>query len=168
MTGLCQTLIVEQRTAEAALLTEVLVAVSHIGPLVEQFHQRLAADAGLSAAGWQVLSVLGDDTATVPQLADRLGRRRQTVQVAVDALTELGHVNKQPNPHHARSTHIVITAQGLRAYWDTVERHVAWTNHHAESFDHADLQAAARLVPQLQSVIAKELDRSVAASDRHP
>jgi DNA-binding MarR family transcriptional regulator len=159
MTDLCQTVPVERRTRKAAKLTELLLAISHIRPLLEQLDQRLASDAGLTAAGWQVLSELGSDKATVPELARRLGRRRQTVQVAVDVLLTNDHVRKEPNPRHARSANIMATPKGLEAFWDTVERHVAWTNAAAGQFDDADLVSAVDLLRRLDAQLSTEFER---------
>lgn len=164
MTEICQDVRVEKRTRrtpEAAKLTEILLAISRVRPLLEQLDQRLAASAGLTAAGWQVLSALGADKATVPELADRLGRRRQTVQVAVDALVENGHARKEGNPRHARSPNVVATPDGLSAFWDTVERHAAWTNGVGGLFHEAELETAVRFLEQLKGLLATEFERPV-------
>lgn len=149
----------ERRTRKAAKLTDLLLAISHMRPLLEQLDQRLASDAGLTAAGWQVLSALGADKATVPELAGRLGRRRQTVQVAIDALLENDHVRKESNPHHARSPNMVATPKGQQAFWDTVERHVTWTNAVAVRFDEPNLVTAVDLLRRLDDQLAEELER---------
>jgi DNA-binding MarR family transcriptional regulator len=159
MTEICQSIRMQRRTRKAARLTELLLAISHIRPLLEQLDQRLASEAELTAAGWQVLSALGADKATVPELAGRLGRRRQTVQVAVDVLMESNHVRKESNPHHARSPNIVATPHGLRAFWDTVGRHVIWTNAVAVRFDEADLDTAVHLIQRLDHQLAAEFER---------
>jgi DNA-binding MarR family transcriptional regulator len=124
--------------------------------LVEALSQQLSNPSELTAAGWQVVSVLGAGEATVPELADRLGRRRQTVQVAVDELARRGHVKKVKNPRNARSPKITLTSHGRRAFWDTVERQVSWVNAGAESFVHKDLQVAVSVVHDLVSLLTNE------------
>lgn len=69
---------------------------------------------GQSVARWHVLSVLLDGAHTVPQIAQRLGLRRQSVQRVVDELHFDGLVEFEHNPQHQRSRMITVSKQGAQ------------------------------------------------------
>jgi DNA-binding MarR family transcriptional regulator len=107
----------------------------------------------MTAAGWRVASTLGEAALTVPEIARRLGRRRQTVQVAVDDLVEAGYAMKRRNPRRASSPRIGLTSIGLAAFWDTVNRHTRWVNAYAKRFDRGDLMTTVNLLRNLGNVL---------------
>jgi DNA-binding MarR family transcriptional regulator len=144
-----RTVAMERRTSAGASLTELLVLVTQVRPSVERLAQRLAEPAGLTFSGWQVSSALGDGEATVPVLAKRLGRTRQSVQVAVDELVESGHAAKVGNPSHRRSPLVTLTPRGRTAFWDAVTAHVQWVNQAATDLNPGDLEAAVRIMSSL-------------------
>lgn len=148
-----------RRTREGALLTELLLSLSRARPLVEALGQEIAEPAGLTVAGWQVVSALGGEPTTVPELARRLGRRRQTVQVAVDDLVRCGYADKLDNPMHARSPLIALTAPGTAAFWDTVGRQIDAVNDMARTLSGEDLAAAVRVVGALTEMLTAEMLR---------
>ena len=76
--------------------------------------ERFSRPHGQSVARWHVLSVLLDEHRTVPQIADRLGLQRQSVQRVVNELHDDGLVDFIDNPDHARSRLIAISATGAR------------------------------------------------------
>lgn len=149
-----------RRTGSGALLTELLLALSRARPLVEALGQRIAEPAGLTVAGWQVASALGGEAATVPELARRLGRRRQTVQAAVDDLLRSGFADKQDNPLHARSPKIVLTPRGTDAFWETVDRQTEVVNDMARSLPTDDLKSAVRVVRALTIMLEASTEGS--------
>lgn len=69
---------------------------------------------GGTAAQWHVLSVVLDEPRTVPQIAERLGQARQSVQAVVDGLAQAGWVRLSENPLHARSKLVRPTPSGER------------------------------------------------------
>lgn len=80
--------------------------------------EHMAREVGQTAARWHLLSVISDGPRTVPSAARRLGLAPQSVQRVVDDLLETGHVEALPNPDHARSPLIRLTAAGR----DTLEQ----------------------------------------------
>lgn len=149
----------KRRTRPGALLTELLLSISRARPLVEALGQQVAEPAGLTVAGWQVASALGGEAATVPELAQRLGRRRQTVQAAVDDLVRGGYAEKRENPRNARSPVIALTARGTTAFWDTVDRQIEAVNDMARVLPVEDLEAAVRAVDALTDLLMAEIER---------
>jgi DNA-binding MarR family transcriptional regulator len=59
---------------------------------------------------------------TVPTIARAEGVSRQTIQVQVDTLSELGMVERRANPAHRRSTLIALTDAGRAWVEDTRAR----------------------------------------------
>lgn len=76
--------------------------------------ERFCRPHGQTVARWHVLSVVLDDRRTVPQIADRLGLQRQSVQRVVNDLLADGLVELVDNPGHARSKLVAITSDGSR------------------------------------------------------
>jgi DNA-binding MarR family transcriptional regulator len=141
----------EKRARSRALLTEVLMLIAQVRPAVEALASELAEPSGLTFAGWHIASALGAGEATVPELAARLGRRRQSIQVAVDEMVRSGHAAKVANPQHARSWKFVLTSNGRSAFWDTTSRHATWVNEEAKNYDRDDLAATLRVLRSLSS-----------------
>jgi DNA-binding MarR family transcriptional regulator len=144
----------KRRTRQGALLTELLVAIAQARPAIERIGHRLGEPSSLTFSAWQVASALGEGEATVPELAERLGRRRQTVQVAVDELVRGGHATKVANPRHARSPRIRLTPRGTAAFWETAARQVDWVNATATAFEREDLDIAVRVLHTLTQLLA--------------
>lgn len=113
----------------------------------------LGEGAGLSLAGWQVVSVVGDDRLTVPQIARRLGRTRQTVQTAVNDLESRKLVELHANPEHQSSKHVELTDAGSQAFWATLEQQTRWVNAAATNFDIDDLATAANVLRRLHELL---------------
>jgi DNA-binding MarR family transcriptional regulator len=85
-----------------------------------------AAAHGSTAARWQTMSAISDDDLTVAAIARRLGLPRQAVHRVVDDLVAQAHVQKLPNPDHARAELISLTDAGrtvLHQLWRESDRH---------------------------------------------
>ncbi len=102
------------RTDQVAAYRELMAEVYQLAGLSRVTSDRFAADYGQSAARWHVLSVITDDPATVPRIADRLGLTRQSVQRVVNDLAGAGLVKLADNPDHRRSRLVTITPTGRR------------------------------------------------------
>ncbi len=67
-------------------------------------------DIGPSAAN--VFPFVGENGATISELADLAHVRKQTMAQAVDQLARSGYVERRPNPHDKRSQLIFLTERG--------------------------------------------------------
>ncbi|OLT46271.1 hypothetical protein BJF85_17725 [Saccharomonospora sp. CUA-673] len=72
-----------------------------------------AAARDVTVAQWHVLSVLSGGSATVPDIASRLGLTRQAVQRVAGELVTAGLAERRDNPQHARSSLYRATGAGL-------------------------------------------------------
>lgn len=84
--------------------------------------ERLASRVGQTAARWHVMSVVSDEPFTVPAIARRLGLTRQGVQRVVNELVDAGLARLEPNPDHARSPLLSLSAEGHRVLTDLFGR----------------------------------------------
>jgi DNA-binding MarR family transcriptional regulator len=148
-----------RRTREGRDLTAITVAILRARPLLEAMAHSLGAESGLAAAGWQIASALGTEAATVPEIAARVGRRRQTVQVAVDELVAKSLAIATPNPNHRRSPKISLTELGREAFWETTDRYTAWMNDLARQWSREDLQTTARVLCELTDCLESRARR---------
>ena len=83
--------------------------------LVEQMallREQMAHRAGATRATWRVLLAAAGQGRTVPQLARRLGVKRQSVQRLADQLVESGRASYETNPDHRRSPLLTLTESG--------------------------------------------------------
>ena len=143
------------------LLVQIVFDLAQLRPLMDAAVSSVASGSGseLTAASFQVASTLGSEQATVPQLAERMGRRRQTVQAAVDDLLAAGYAQKVPNPRRTRSPFIELTVDGHQAFWDAAKRHASWINKNAKQFDVNELATTADVLERLMAALRTELNR---------
>lgn len=84
--------------------------------------ESVAAAHGTTVTQWHTMSVLSDGTtATVPQVAARLGVTRQAVQRVADHLVARGYLQRITNPHHESSPLLQLTPAGdelLQRLWE--------------------------------------------------
>jgi DNA-binding MarR family transcriptional regulator len=98
--------------AERTLVGDLVEALYEAAGAFRQQGEQIARGAGQSLARWEVLYVIGTTPVTVPTVARRLGRTRQSVQRVVDRLVGEGLVVPRPNAGHRRSPLLVLTAAG--------------------------------------------------------
>jgi DNA-binding MarR family transcriptional regulator len=90
----------------------LIADVYELAGISRRTSEKLANDAGQTAARWHVLSVLSDGPRTVPAAARRLGLATQSVQRVVTDLVASGHLEARPNPDHARAPLVALTKKG--------------------------------------------------------
>ncbi len=95
-------------------------------------------DARGASRRWALRRLLRDGPLTVPALAKIRAVRRQSLQPVVDALVREGLVQLAPNPAHARSPLVALTARGGRL----VQR--------LDRIDLAVLRSVSRGIPEAQ------------------
>lgn len=90
----------------------LIADVYELAGISRRTSEKLAGEAGQTAARWHVLSVLSDGPRTVPSVARRLGLAPQSVQRVVGDLLGTGHLETTSNPDHARSPLLELTGLG--------------------------------------------------------
>jgi DNA-binding MarR family transcriptional regulator len=96
-------------------IRRVLDASQELVEQMAQLREQMARRAGATRATWRVLAAAAGQARTVPQLARRLGVKRQSVQRIADQLVESGRARYVTNPDHRRSPLLKLTAPGEAA-----------------------------------------------------
>ncbi len=109
----------------------------------------MASEVGQTQARWQVLSVLSEGDWTVSRAARRLGITRQSVQRVADLLIDDGLAVAEPNPNHARSPLIRLTAEGERTLATITAVSDPWQERLGERLTLDDLRTARRVLSAL-------------------
>lgn len=97
-----------------SLLTAELILqeIRELAMRLRQGEEAIAHVEGHTRASWRVLAAAVGPGGTVPQLARRLGLKRQSVQRIADHLVEGGWAHYEANPHHRRSPLVRLTDKG--------------------------------------------------------
>ncbi|MEV6575377.1 MarR family winged helix-turn-helix transcriptional regulator [Streptomyces sp. NPDC051577] len=77
---------------------------------------RTAGEQPVSAAQAAVFATLDGESASIADLARRVGVTRQTAHQAVHSLIAVGLLEQAPDPASARSSLVRVTAEGARAH----------------------------------------------------
>lgn len=112
--------------AGRTLVGDLVEALYEAAGAFRQQGDQIARGAGQSLARWEVLYVIGTTPVTVPAVARRLGRTRQSVQRVVDLLVEDGLVAPRPNAGHRRSSLFALTDAGQATLAAINEAARAW------------------------------------------
>ena len=112
----------------------------------------LTAPLGQTQARWQVIGAVAEATRTVPQIARRMGMSRQSVQRVADLLVADGVLRFEPNPDHARSPLLQLTAEGERIEARLNDGGREWSVEIADGLPPAELE---RTVDTVREVIRR-------------
>ena len=96
-------------------IRRVLDASQELVEQMAQLREQMARRAGATRASWRVLAAAAGQGRTVPQLARRLGVKRQSVQRLADQFVEAGRARYETNPDHRRSPLLKLTESGEAA-----------------------------------------------------
>ena len=140
-----------RRTRAGEAATRLILSTFRTNGLLLEAGNELSADEGLTSARWQVLGAiaLSERRLTVPQIARRMGRTRQSVHVTVARLQRDGLVELVPNADHRRSSLVGLTEAGLYRYEAIDRRQSAWANRLARGIGRSDLETTARVLDEL-------------------
>ena len=140
-----------KRTPAGEAATATILATFRANGLLLAAGDDVAGEEALSSALWQVLGAvaLADAPLTVPQIARRMGRTRQSVQASVDRLRALGVVESLDNPDHRRSPLHRPTDDGRRRFARLQRRPARWVDELTAGMKAADLATAARVLREL-------------------
>ncbi|MER5768030.1 MarR family transcriptional regulator [Streptomyces sp. NPDC001985] len=103
------------RRRQQDLLTRAALGVFRLNGHFIAVSDRLAKEAGLTAAWWQVLGAVNRAPQPVAAIARTMGITRQSVQRIADLLVERGLAAYEPNPAHRRAKLLRATEEGSAA-----------------------------------------------------
>ena len=114
----------------------------------------LAAPFRQSAARWQVLAAIEDQSLAVAQIARMLNLARQSVQRIVDLLAADGLASYEVNPAHARAKLLYLTGEGRVTLHAIQQAQVTWANAVGATLDPKALLAAAAELRNVREILA--------------
>ena len=115
-------------TPRGRQFSELAAEMFRTTTLMLQGAEAVAATAGLTSTKWQILSLISSAPAPVAHVARAIGRTRQSVQQAADAMHSEGFIDYAPNPHHKRARLMVATPRALAALAELRPREIAFAN----------------------------------------
>lgn len=112
----------------------------------------------ISTAGRRIMECLHDGPGSaVPEIADRLLLKRQSVQKVVDDLLAVQCVESRKNPRHKRSRLYVLTRLGRSRFEAIRAREQINLEKVAKKLDASDIEACQRVMLQLTEAFSDRL-----------
>ena len=119
---------------------------------------------GLTPASHAVLETLVEHGArTVPEMAARLGLKRQFAQRAMSGLIRSGLVEMLANPHHKRSYLCGATQQGRAIFEAVRQRELALLHRHLGDINTTEVIVALRVLNRVADCFSDVAGRRAAA-----
>lgn len=136
--------VVKKQKSEAAVLTEIMLAVFRVNGRLLERGDRLVAPLNLTSARWQVLGAvaLAGHPLSAPHIAEAMGITRQGAQKQLNALREAGFFEQCPNPRHQRSPLFALTSLGQQAFANAMTLEAAWAERLAAGLPLQELKNA--------------------------
>jgi DNA-binding MarR family transcriptional regulator len=130
--------------ASADAMVEFIGQSFRLNSRLQLTADRMSREVGLSAARWQLLSVVtqATDPMTISDIARRMGLARQSVQQVADALSEEGLISYQPNPKHQRASLVVARKKAEKLIEQLDEKRFAWAREVAATLPVDDINMA--------------------------
>ncbi len=125
--------------------------------------EEMARPVGLTAAWWQVLGAVLNDSLPVAGIAREMGMARQSVQRIADLLVDRGLAEYHPNPAHRRAKLVVPTAQGRNAVHAINPAHAEVATRLASAMGEAEMASALAAMRRVCEVL-DQLDVEAATS----
>ncbi|MFE3172335.1 MarR family winged helix-turn-helix transcriptional regulator [Amycolatopsis sp. NPDC059090] len=141
------------RTPRAESLTQLVNEVFVANGALLAAGDALTAEAGLTAAQWQVVGFLEDGPATAAELARRRGLRRQSVQETVNRLLRDGMLSRADNPADARAPLLRLTAKAQAALRILGSRQAEWADAVASGLSEKDVETTLRTLRVLRDLV---------------
>ncbi len=147
----------------AEVFGDLTLASFRLNGLLLTAGDRLAADANMTSARWQVLGtlILAAEPLTVAAIARRMGLARQSVQRIADWLMQAGQLEYVDNPAHPRWHLARSTAAGRRTYRRLEKRRAVWAQQLVAGMDPARLQVACDVLQELRDRLHDADDEGV-------
>ena len=143
-------------TAQGLAFSELLIEVFRVNGLALAAGDRLTGPLGLTSARWQVMGAIGDEPASIAQVARGMGLTRQSVRETANALVQAGLVELHDNPLHRTAKLLALTAEGRRALRAVERRHAQWANQLGAAFRAAPLAAAVAELRRATELLTQE------------
>ena len=150
----------EHWTDQGEAVTELILDVFKLNGRLVLRGDRLVSELGLTSARWQVLGALAyaEQPESVASHARNMGVNRQGVQRIVNELEKEGIVEFQPNPHHKRAQHVVLSKEGKALFDAAIALQTPWVNNLADGLTLEDIRVTQKVVASLKERLGDQLE----------
>ncbi|MGW7286032.1 MarR family winged helix-turn-helix transcriptional regulator [Streptomyces sp. NPDC054847] len=131
------------------LLTRTALGVFRLNGQFITVSDRIAREAGLTAARWQVLGAVVRGPQSVAGIARTMGITRQSVQRIADVLAGQGLAEYRPNPAHRRAKLLHATEEGRAAIKQIDPGHARLANRLLDALGPEEFAETVRVLEQL-------------------
>jgi DNA-binding MarR family transcriptional regulator len=137
------------RTSAGQAFTNLVVETFRFNGRLLAAGDRLTKEFGMTSALWQVLGAIDEQPLTLAQIGRNMGLTRQSVRRSAILLEKKGFITFEENPDHKRAKLVVLTEEGRSVLDRVMDAQITWSNTIADGLDAEDLQAAVRIMMEL-------------------
>ncbi|MBJ6726417.1 MarR family winged helix-turn-helix transcriptional regulator [Geomesophilobacter sediminis] len=148
-----------EHTPSGANFTKLILETFRLNGTLIAAGDQLVCDLGLTSARWQVLGGVCESSATVAEIARRMGLTRQNVQRIADCLAMDGFVATSANPAHRRAKLYSLTPHGRTVMEEVAHRQAEWANRIADGISSTQIVEAVSLMTALTKRLEHDLPR---------
>ena len=126
-----------RHTKQGQIFTQIVLELFKLNGLLVAEGDQITKEHALSSARWKILGALAlsPHSMTVPQIANKMGQTRQSVQRLADAMQKDGFLDYQENPYHKRAKLVVISNKGEKIYKLLERKQIPWADISAKDMD---------------------------------
>ena len=140
-----------RHTKQGQIFTQIVLELFKLNGLLVAEGDQITKEHALSSARWKILGALAlsPNPMTVPQIANKMGQTRQSVQRLVDAMQKGGFLDYQENPYHKRAKLVVISNKGEKIYKLLERKQIPWANSSSANISARDMYVALSVLKKM-------------------
>jgi len=140
-----------RHTKQGQIFTQIVLELFKLNGLLVAEGDQITKEHALSSARWKILGALAlsPNPMTVPQIANKMGQTRQSVQRLVDAMQKDGFLDYQENPYHKRAKLVVISNKGEKIYKLLERKQIPWANSSSANISARDMDVALSVLKKM-------------------
>jgi DNA-binding MarR family transcriptional regulator len=140
-----------RHTKQGQIFTQIVLELFKLNGLLVAEGDQITKEHALSSARWKILGALAlsPNPMTVPQIANKMGQTRQSVQRLVDAMQKGGFLDYQENPYHKRAKLVVISNKGEKIYKLLERKQIPWANSSSANISARDMDVALSVLKKM-------------------
>ena len=140
-----------RHTKQGQIFTQIVLELFKLNGLLVAEGDQITKEHALSSARWKILGALAlsPHPMTVPQIANKMGQTRQSVQRLADAMQKDGFLDYQENPYHKRAKLVVISNKGEKIYKLLERKQIPWANSSSANISARDMDVALSVLKKM-------------------
>ena len=140
-----------RHTKQGQIFTQIVLELFKLNGLLVAEGDQITKEHALSSARWKILGALAlsPHPMTVPQIANKMGQTRQSVQRLADAMQNDGFLDYQENPYHKRAKLVVISNKGEKIYKLLERKQIPWANSSSANISARDMDVALSVLKKM-------------------